>query len=334
MKKINFYLISIALSISGLLFSVDNSYAQTSYGTDRAGTQGFQFTKITVDARSAAMGNSSIADAADGSSLYWNPALSANIGNSFATISHTQYVVDTSVDYFAFINKIGKFAVGGAVQYFNSGDIIETTETNPFGTGRTFSTQHYGVSITGAHAITDLFSYGLTIRYLVDKVEEISYQTGAIDFGFAYKVGDTGLRFAVGINNFGIDASPSGETTRITPNGPITEGATSDISLPTRFTIGAAYNLIDKESSKLILTGQITNPSDNAEQFSMGTEYGFMNQFFVRAGYEFGNEERVLPSFGAGVKVPFSGRRVSADYGYTSFDRLGAIHRITLGIDL
>ena len=69
--------------------------AQTSYGTDRAGTESFQFTKITVDARSAAMGNSNMADATDGSSLYWNPALASKIGSSYATLSHTDYLVDT-----------------------------------------------------------------------------------------------------------------------------------------------------------------------------------------------------------------------------------------------
>ena len=39
--------------------------AQKSFGQDRAGTEGFQFTKIPVDPRSAAMGNSNMADAMD-----------------------------------------------------------------------------------------------------------------------------------------------------------------------------------------------------------------------------------------------------------------------------
>lgn len=319
-----------------LLFGAVSSqgYAQGSFGSDRAGTQGFQFTKITVDARSAAMGNSNMADAMDGSSLYWNPALASKIGSSFASISHTDYVVETSQEYFSYIHKYKDFAFGGSVQYFGSGDIKETTETQPLGTGRVFTTSHLAAGLTASHKITDLFSYGVSIKYYRVGIEEITYQTTGLDFGFSYDVGETGLRFAVGINNFGLDASPSGKTIRNTPDGEIEEEAQSDLSLPTRFTIGAALDVIEEENSKLILTGQITNPSDNAEQLNVGAEYIFMNQFFFRGGYEFGIEERKLPSIGGGVKLPFGGRSVSADYAYTNYERLGSIHRISLSFSL
>ncbi len=311
-----------------------NTYAQGSFGSDRAGTQGFQFTKITVDARSAAMGNSNMADATDGSSLYWNPALASKIGTSFASISHTDYLVETSQEYFSYIHKFKDFAFGGSVQYFGSGDIKETTETKPFGTGRVFTTSHLAVGLTASHKITDLFSYGMSIKYYRVGIEEITYQTTGLDFGFSYDVGETGLRFAVGINNFGIDASPSGTTIRNTPDGEVEEEAQSEMSLPTRFTIGAAFDVIDEENSKLIVTGQITNPSDNAEQLNVGAEYIFMNQFFFRSGYEFGIEERKIPSVGGGVKFPFGGRSISADYAFTNYERLGAIHRISLSFSL
>ena len=45
-------------------------------------------------------------------------------------------------------------------------------------------------------------------------------------------------------------------------------------SLPTRFLIGAAFDVIDKDESSLVVTAQITNPSDNAEQFNVGAEFG------------------------------------------------------------
>lgn len=317
-----------------LTASVTEVIAQTSYGTDRAGTQGFQFTKITVDARSAAMGNSNMADATDGSSLFWNPALASKIGNSYVSVAHTEYLVDTSVEYLSYIHKVGDFAIGGSVQYFNSGDINETTEAEPFGTGRIFRTNHMSAGLTGSHKITDLFSYGITLKYLTVGVEEVTYNTGAIDFGFAYLVGETGLRFAVGISNFGLDASPNGETKRTAPSGEVIEEPESDISLPTRFTISAAYTAIETENNTLLLTTQLTNPSDNAEQLSIGAEYGFLNQFYLRGGYEFGHEERVIPSMGTGIKIPFAGRRVAIDYGFTNYNRLGSIHRITLGFEL
>lgn len=319
--------------IGGLLLS-QAVKAQTSYGEDRAGTEGFQFAKISIDARSAAMGNSNMADAVDGSSLYWNPALASVLKSSNVMINHTQYVADINLEYISYIHKVGRFAFGGSVQYLNSGEITETTETQPLGTGRTFSTQHISAGLTASHQITDLFSYGITLRYLSEKYLEVSYQTGAIDFGFLYYVGDTGLRFGVSLNNFGFEAAPSGSIQYRTPDGLREKDPKSDLSLPTRFNIAAAYDVINNENHALVVTAQITNPSDNSEQLNVGAEYGFMGQFFVRSGYEFGIEERKWPSFGVGVEVPFTGKKLKADYGYTVYERLGGIHRIGLSVAL
>ncbi|MEQ8525160.1 PorV/PorQ family protein [Gracilimonas sp.] len=319
--------------IGGLLYS-QSALAQTSYGDDRAGTEGFQFAKISIDARSAAMGNSNMADAIDGSSLYWNPANASVLSSSNVMLNHTQYVADINLEYLSYIHKIGRFAVGGSIQYLNSGEINETTEFEPLGTGRTFNTHHISAGVTGSHQITDLFSYGITLRYLSENYVDITYQTGAIDFGFLYYVGETGLRFGVSLNNFGFEAPSSGKAEYETLDGIVREEPTSDLSLPTRFNIAAAYNVIENENHELLMTAQITNPSDNSEQLNVGIEYGFIGQFFIRSGYEFGIEERIWPSLGAGVEVPFMDKRLKADYGYTVFERLGGIHRIGLSVAL
>lgn len=305
-----------------------------SYGEDRAGTEAFQFTKIAVDPRSAAMGNSNMADAYDGSSLYWNPALAARLEGTTLMASHTGYFAGINLDYISYVQKVGTFSFGASVQYLGSGDIKETTEFQPFGTGRVFGTHHVAAGVSAAHQVTDLFSYGITVKYLLEKIEEIEYSTGAIDFGFSYLVGETGLRFAVGINNFGLDSSPNGTTTRENLAGEQTIEPVTESSLPTRFHIGAAYDLIDNGENQLTFTAQITNPSDNAEKFNIGAEYGFMNQFFLRTGYEFGIEERKLPSLGAGVELPFANRVIKADYAFTLYERLGEIHRIAISFSL
>ena len=304
------------------------------YGNDRSGTAGFQFTKIAVDPRSAAMGNSNMADATDGSSLFWNPALSARLPASNVMVSHTRYFAGINVDYFSYIHKTKTFAFGASVQYLNSGEIKETTEFQPFGTGRMFMTHHISAGISAAHEVTELFSYGITLKYLVEKIEEIDYNSGAIDFGFSYLVGETGLRFAVGINNFGFNAEPKGTTIRESLNGIEEIEPETSSSLPTRFHIGAAYDAIETETSKLTVTAQVSNPSDNAEQFNLGAEYGFMDQFFFRSGYEFGIEERKIPSLGAGFKLPIGSRVLKADYSYTLYERLGEIHRIAISFSL
>ena len=46
-----------------------------------------------------------------------------------------------------------------------------------------FSTHHMAAGLSVAQKVTNLFSYGLTFKYLLEEVEEIQYQSGAIDFG-------------------------------------------------------------------------------------------------------------------------------------------------------
>ena len=317
-----------------LLISVESVLAQGDYGEDRAGTEGFQFTKISVDPRSAGMGNSNMADAYDASSLYWNPSLSAWLEGTNIMVSHTEYFTGIVQNYVAIVHQLGAFSIGSSLHHLGSGEIIETTEFQPIGTGRTFGTHHLSTGISAAHKVTELFSYGITVKLLMEKIEEIQYTNGAIDFGFSYLVGDTGLRFAVGINNFGFDASPDGTTTRNTIGGILGVEPEEAQSLPTRFLIGAAYDIYEKEGSSLVLTAQLTNPSDNAEQFNIGAEYVFLDQFYLRTGYEFGIEERKIPSFGAGFQLPMKNRSIRTDYSYSLYERLGEIHRIAISIAL
>lgn len=189
-------------------------------------------------------------------------------------------------------------------------------------------------ALTASHRITDLFSYGLTVRYLNERIEEVKVNSVAFDFGFYYRVGETGLQFAVALSNFGLDASPSGETVRNTQDGPVTETEFEDTPLPTRFILSTAYEADLSENIGAVFTGQITNPSDNAEQFSFGGELSIMEQFFVRTGYQFSDREVRFPSFGGGVKISIAGKNIFADYGFSPYQRLGNLHRISIRLGL
>ena len=305
-----------------------------SFGKSRSGTSGFQFVKITVDPRAAAMGNSVVADATDGSSLYWNPALAVQSDRSEVLFSHSIYFMDITKEYVSYVQQLKSIAVGVSLQYLNSGDIKETTEFQPMGTGLTFRTIHYSLGLTVSQKLTELFSYGLTVHFLDERIEEIQTKTGSVDLGFFYRVGDTGLRFAIGLNNFGPDSKPTGDTQRITLDGNQTEKNFQKVSLPTTFIIGAAYDAYKSEHSSLMISGQLTNPSDNAERVSVGVEYGFMHRFYLRGGYQFGVDEVKYPSGGIGVAFPAGKHSFNFDYSFSPYERLGNIHRLALKISI
>ncbi len=315
-----------------------------SLGESRSGTYGYQFLKIGPDARSASMGNSSVADAADVSSLYWNPALAGQMNQSQALLGHTQYFADISMNYAGYVHRFRDMALGISFQMLDSGDMEERTELQPFGTGRQFRTFHYALGLSFAQNLTSLFSYGITFKYLDEKIEEVNSRTGVIDAGFFYRVGDTGLRFAVGLNNFGFDSDPSGETRRRPgPNekdketddeGFIVYDEFEQVSPPTTFILGTAYDLVEQHDYTITVTGQLTNPADSQERFSLGSEMNYLNRFFVRTGFEFGVDESYLPSFGAGFHFPLYNYNIRADYGFSTREYLGSLHRITIKFDL
>lgn len=335
---------SILPFLSILLLLLCTGWAETataqrslipSLGDSRSGTSGFQFLKINPDARSAGLGGANVADAADGSALYLNPALAAQMSGNQVYIGHTQYFTDITLNYASYVHRYRGMAFGGSLMYLDSGEMDETNEFFPTGTGRTFRTVHLAAGLSFAQELSNLFSYGISAKYLDERIEEVESQSVVFDIGFFYRVGDTGLRFAVGLNNFGFDATPEGETTRQTLDGEVVETDFEDVSPPTMFLIGAAYETYTTDDFSVTTFAQITNPSDNAERFSFGAELDYINQFFIRGGYEFGVDEAVLPSFGAGFKLPISrGYRLGIDYGFSTRDRLGSMHRFALKFDL
>lgn len=307
-----------------------------SLGNSRSGTSGFQFLKINVDARSSAMGSSNIADAADGSSLYFNPALAVIAPKSQIYLGHTAYFPEVSLNYVSYMHRFSNnnMVVGGSLTFLDSGEMNETNEFNPTGTGRVFRVINLAAGLSYSHQLSDLFSYGVTGRYLEESIEEVSLRTVVFDVGFFYRVGETGLRFAVGLNNFGLDATPAGETVRQTPQGEVTENEFENVKPPTMFLIGAAYDAYKSQTLDILVTGQLTNPSDNAERFSVGTELTYIKRFMLRVGYEFGKDEVLLPSAGVGFRLPLGSNVLGIDYGFATRERLGNIHRLALKFNL
>lgn len=315
--------------------------AQTlpSFGEARTGTSGFQFLEIAVDPRSAGLGQTVVSNAFDASALYWNPALAAQTTSHHIGLHHSVYFVDTRLDYLGGIYHLGGsgFALGAHVMIFDSGDMELTTEYAPFGTGQTFSLVDVAAGLTIAQSLTDRFSYGITGKWVRESVAELSANTAAIDLGMYYRVGDTGTRLAVSLRNFGLDAPFSGSLER--PSSPdadstiVIDNDFEEITLPTMFLMGISYELWrGNPNHSITVSGQITNPADNAESLNIGAEYIWRDFLMLRSGYRFGVEESTLPSLGLGLRLGNIAGLLSArfDYAFTRRDRLGTVHRIGL----
>ncbi|MEO0557444.1 MAG: PorV/PorQ family protein [Bacteroidota bacterium] len=303
-----------------------------SYGGDRAGTSGFQFLEVAVDPRGAALGGTAVATADDASSLFWNPALAARGGNTQVGLAQLAYYADVSMTYGAVTRKVGPFALGAHVQALDSGEMDVTDEfSGPAGTGQTFSYVGIVGGLTVSQALTDLFAYGVTAKFVRESAADVAMDAALVDLGVHYKVGTTGANIGIAIRNFGLNGVASGNLPRTTVGGEtVAEDEFEDLVPPTTFLLGMSYDVMRGAGDHaLTVSGQLTNPNDNSEQFNLGTEYVFADLLAVRAGYAFGVEEADLPTFGFGVNVPGLGNRtVRADYGFAQLNRLGTAHRI------
>jgi hypothetical protein len=310
-----------------------------SLGGERAGTSGFQFLKIPVDARSTALGNSVVASANDASALFWNPALAAQLPGSQVGLYRTAYFVDVSLSMAAasFRLKNTGIVLGGSIQTMNSGEMDVTTEFQPFGTGQTFSLTDVALGLTFSQALTDLFSYGITTKYIRESVIGVTAATVVFDMGFYYEIGSTGAQMAVAIRNFGFDAQPTGSIERkVIADDPVkTESSFERITPPTTFHLAAMYELLRANpTNSLKISGELSNPSDNAENVNLGVEYEWNQMLMLRLGYRFGIEEFQIPGIGVGLRVPLGGKHFRFDYAFNELERLGTIHRIGFNLFL
>lgn len=327
------------MSIS-LFLGIGTAEAQLlpSLGGERAGTSGFQFLKIPVDARAAALGESVVASAFDISSLYWNPALASHLPGIQAGFHHTAYFVDVNLD-FAGVNYHlpgTNMSVGASLQTLNSGKMKITTEFEPFGTGESFRFIDIAAGLTLSQQLTDLFSYGITTKYIRESVVGLSTSTVAFDLGIYYAVGTTGARMGVAVRNIGLDQAPKGKLARtvIDTDPMVIESDFESMTAPTTFHLGFAYDLLKSSpNSAITLSTQLNKPNDNAENWNFGAEYGWKNMLFVRTGYRFGIEEMTVPSFGTGLRVPLSGAAFKFDYGFNQLERLGSVHRMGMSVE-
>ncbi len=322
-----------------LLAHADECVAQLfpNLGGQRAGISVFQFLKIGVGARGSGMGESFVAVANDVSALYWNPAGLVQGPTDEVMASHTEYVADIRHDFFGVSYHLtGSDAIGVAFSSLHMKEMEITTETQPFGTGRYFSFGDVAFGLTYSRKMTEQFSFGATVRYVEETLDVLKMRSVMVDLGTCYWTGLGSTRFAVVISNFGADVAPKGTVTEYSGQ---TTSTFQSFSLPTVFRLGLAFEPIEGDEHRLTTSVQLNHPNDNSEHLRFGAEYAWRDLLFLRTGLKrtigqklIGEDATSEESFaaGAGIKVPVLSTVVTADYAFVQFNRLGAVHRISV----
>lgn len=322
--------------------------------TSRVGTRGANFLEIAVGARATALGSAVVSQLDGPEAMFWNPAGIVTSQDISAVVSYMQLygassgITNTAA---ALTTPLGQGAIGLAFTQFTSGSIDRTTEVAPDGDDPAFPGQFsYTGSALGlqyARNITDRLAASAGLRLVQEGIDFAQSTYFGFDLATRFRTGLYGLSVAAAITNIGPSNrfTGSGIERRVSApreNGFATGGSipvqfnTRQVQLPTGFRVGVESHLIGDAEALFganrthALVGELDffDAIDTDVQPSLGFEYGYKSNYFLRLGKRWFNEQHAPwkftdgLSFGGGVKIPVLGRRLALDYAYTTMGEL------------
>jgi hypothetical protein len=313
----------------------------------KVGTTAVPFLGISVGPRATAMGSAFTAMASDPTSMYYNPGTIAQNTNSQVYISHTDWLVGTSLNWIGLALKLNKADVIGLyVTQLDYGDNERvTTVSQPEGTGERWGASDLCAALSYARLLTDRFSIGGSVKYIQQQIWNESATAFAVDIGLLFVTNFNDMRLGMSISNFGTDLQMSGrdllhqvdlDENSIGNNETIVARLkTENWPLPLFFRVGMAMELLKKEPVQFTLAADALRPTDNTEIINVGGDLTLMRMLSLRCGYKSLFRERSEEglTFGAGLHVQVPNMlRMEIDYTLADFGLFTDIHMIGVGI--
>ena len=244
--------------------------------------------------------------------------------------SYINYIADINISYFAIGTSLGDFgSIGLDLKSFDFGDIPITTVQFPDGTGSFYSPTFLTLGFTYSKVLTDRISIGTNFKLITERIQNTSATGFALDAGVQYRFTES-LMIGAAVKNIGTNMEYSGQdlTTRTQIPGTVPGSTTGSyqivaesFQIPSYFQLSLTYALNFNEQNNLLVAGAYTANNSFEDVANFGLEYGFMNNFFVRGGYNFlveNSSEYIYGfTFGAGVDYRIGGEvGVVFDYAF------------------
>lgn len=295
----------------------------------RLGTTSGTQLLIPIGARALAMGGAPLGIISGAEAIYWNPAGISAASKSEVMFNNMQYIADIDVNYLSIVYNGGNIgAFGLDVKSLSFGNIDETTEILPDGTGNTYSPSFIVSGLTYSRRLTDRIKAGVTGKLIYEAIMETSASTFALDMGVQYSFGRK-LHFGVVMKNVGGKLKYDGRnlerkypiqsSSLITDDG-FFRGVPLASDIPSTFSVGVSYMVDFNEENAVILNGSFNNSNAASDLLSGGLEYGFKDLFFLRGGYGYNlqnSDDSIFgASFGAGIKYPIGKFDFYFDYAF------------------
>jgi hypothetical protein len=299
------------IAIALLLASAHNAPAINS----NAGTTGFNFLKIGVGARTAALGGANTALSGDLEAAASNPASLFGVRERTASLSLTSYLVDSEAGFLGLAFPGEDRVWGVAINYFTHGD-LQRTDSQGRDQG-TFGAFDMAAQITAAQKVWQRrLTVGANFKVIYSSIDDYTSDAYAIDLGVLAPGPIDGMTLGASLANVGT----------------VRSGFTDSFedSLPVLFKVGLSHQPAHAPVPMTVLA-DLNVPNDNDAYLTFGAELNLGKGLLVRPGYSMqqtglDGEEAIGLTAGAGVAM----QRYHVDYAFTSFPALGDVHRISL----
>lgn len=273
---------------------------------------GFAFLKLGAGSRAGGMGEAMAAVVRDASSTYWNPAGLIQLNRTELHFTHNRWLQGISNEFLAVGFRLGTNALGLSFMS-NVVDGIERrtqASTEPLAMLSTHDIM-FGLSV--ARSWGSRLHYGLTVKYLYQKIYIESSSGIAADVGLQYQLPIAGFQAGLVLQNWGYVTALKSETTR----------------LPQTVRLGLGYSLA-VPGGDLTAALDWVKISNSSSHLNIGVEYNLSKYLSLRTGYQTGFDDKGLQ-----VGVGFQFDRYGLDYAYVPFGAdLGQSHRVTVEIGL
>ena len=172
--------------------------------TISADNTGASFLKIGIGARPIGMGSAYTAISDDVQAIQWNPGGLAQLNKKEITAMHSEWFVDTKLEYigYAFPFKFG--VIGGSVIYLSQSE-IDSRDENRQKTG-VFSADDLAITISYSRQLSvssKQGSIGLNLKFIQQQIESHQATGIAFDFGSLYRFTTLPLTAGFSIQNLG-----------------------------------------------------------------------------------------------------------------------------------
>ena len=276
---------------------------------------GADFLKIGIGARPVGLGSAFTAIANDVTAINWNPGGLSQLTQRQISAMHSQWIVDSNLDYIGFASPLKSGVFGGSVIVLSQGEME----------GRDANRQQIASFGASDMAVTFSFSknlilsnkrsigLGANLKIIQQKIEAEQATGVAVDLGVLYHF--NAMPFTAGLS--------------IQSLGPQMKFINEGYNLPLSVSAGLGYN-IGGITVGLDLKQQVY---ENKTIVSIGTEFLPINSLALRAGYLASNNSLInsateTSGLGAGFGVKLFGTQT--DYSFVPYGVLGDTHRISM----